>query len=62
MGKLCIIMQHITLSTPCISFMLVSHTCIIMIGHAEQGPKETPEPAQVKGVNPEQDQGNPWCI
>jgi hypothetical protein len=50
-------MQHITLCTSYIAFMLVSHTCIIVIGHAEQGPEETPEPAQIEGVNPEQDQG-----
>jgi hypothetical protein len=59
MGKLCIIMQHITLCTPCIACMLVSHPCIFAIGHAEQEPEETPEPAQVEGVNPEQDQGKP---
>jgi hypothetical protein len=55
MGKLCIIMQHTTLCTPCIAFMIVSHMCIITIGHVEQGPEETPEPARVEGVNPEQD-------
>jgi hypothetical protein len=31
--------------------------CIFAIGHAEQGPEETPEPALVEGVNLEQDQG-----
>jgi hypothetical protein len=31
MGKLCIIIQHTTLCTPYITFMLVSHTCIIVI-------------------------------
>jgi hypothetical protein len=62
MGKLCKIMQHITLCTPSIVFTLVSHMCIFVIGHAEQGPEETPEPTQVEGVNPEQDQGNPQCI
>jgi hypothetical protein len=36
--------------------------CIFALGHAEQGPEETPDLAQVKGVNPEQDQGKPWCI
>jgi hypothetical protein len=45
MGKLCIIMQHITLCTPCIAFMLVSQMCIFAIGHVEQGPEETLEPA-----------------
>jgi hypothetical protein len=62
MGKLCIIMQHTTLCTPCIVFMLVSHTCIFVIVHAEQGPEETPEPAPVEGVNLKQDQGKPRCI
>jgi hypothetical protein len=41
---------------PCIVFMLVSHTYIFAIDHAEQAPEEPPEPAQVKGVNIEQDQ------
>jgi hypothetical protein len=62
MGKLCLIMQHVTLCTPCIAFILVPYTCIFVIGHAEQGPEETPEPAQVEGVNPEQDQGKHRCI
>jgi hypothetical protein len=62
MGKLCIIMQHVTLCIPCIAFMLVSYSCIFVIGHAEQGPEETPEPAQAECVNPEQDQGMPGCI
>jgi hypothetical protein len=62
MGKLCIIVQHINLCTPYIAFMLVSHTCILVIGHEEQGPVEMLEPAQVEGLNPEQDQGKPWCI
>jgi hypothetical protein len=58
MGKLCIIREHTTLCTICIAFMLLSHTYIIVIGHAEQGPEEPSEPTQVEGVNPEQDQGN----
>jgi hypothetical protein len=62
MGKLCMIMQHITLCTSCITFMLASHMCIFAIGHAEQGPEETPEAAQVEGVNIEQDQDKPRCI
>jgi hypothetical protein len=28
----------------------------------KQGPEETPEPAQVGGINREQDQGKPQCI
>jgi hypothetical protein len=50
MGKLCLIMQHVTLCTPCIAFMLVSHTCVFAIGHVEKEPKETPEPAQVEAL------------
>jgi hypothetical protein len=61
-GKLRVIMQHITLCTSCIAFMLVSHTCIFTIEHAEQGLKETSELAQVEDVNPKQDQGKPGCI
>jgi hypothetical protein len=45
-------MQHITLSTLCIAFILVSHMCMFVTGRAEQGPEETPEPAQVECVNP----------
>jgi hypothetical protein len=56
------IMHLTTLCTPCIAFMLVSHTFIIVIGHEEQGPEETPEPAPVEAGNYEQDQGNPRCI
>jgi hypothetical protein len=56
------IMQHIILCTPCIAFMLVSHTCIFAIDHAEQGHEEPSEPAQVKGTNFEQEHGKPRCI
>jgi hypothetical protein len=38
---------------PCIAIMLVSHTYIIAIGHVEQGPEKTLEPAQADGVNHE---------
>jgi hypothetical protein len=62
MDRLCMIMHLTTLYAPCIAFMLVSHTCIIVVGHAEQGPEETSKPAQAEGVNPEQDQGKPQCI
>jgi hypothetical protein len=54
------IMHHIILCTPCIAFILVSHTCIFVIDHTEQGHGE--EPTQVKGVNTEQYQGKPRCI
>jgi hypothetical protein len=62
MGKWYIIMKHATLCTPYIAFMLVAHTCIFVIGHAEQGLEETPKPAQAEDVNPEQDQDKPRCI
>jgi hypothetical protein len=51
MVKVLMIKQHIILCTPCITFMLVSHTCIFMIDHAEQGHDEPPEPAQVEDAN-----------
>jgi hypothetical protein len=35
MVKVLKIMQHITLCTPCIAFILVSHTCTFVIDHAE---------------------------
>jgi hypothetical protein len=53
MSKWCMIMQRIILCTPCIAFMLVSHTCIFAIDHAEQGHEEPLEPTQVAGVNTE---------
>jgi hypothetical protein len=56
------IMHLTTLCTPCIAFMLVSHTCIIVIGHEEQGPEETLEPAPVEASSYEQDQGKPQFI
>jgi hypothetical protein len=62
MGRVCIIMQHTTLCTPCIAIILVSHMFIFATGHTEQGPEETPEPAPVEGVNLEEDQGKPRCI
>jgi hypothetical protein len=62
MGKLCMIMQDITLCTPCIAFISVSHNCIFAIDHAEQGREELPEPAPVETDNYEQDQGKPWYI
>jgi hypothetical protein len=48
-------MQHITLCTTYIAFMLVSHTCIITIYHTEQGRAEPPELAPVEGAEYDQD-------
>jgi hypothetical protein len=62
MGKLCMIMHLTTLCTPCIAFMLVAHTCIIVIGHEEQGLEEPLEPAPVEAGNHEHDQGKLQCI
>jgi hypothetical protein len=62
MGKLCMIMHLTTLSTPCIAFMLVAYTCIIVIGHMEKGLEESPESAPVEAGNHKQDQGKPQCI
>jgi hypothetical protein len=62
MDRLCMIIHLTTLCTPCIAIMLRFHTYIIVIGHAEQRPKETLEPAQAEGVNHKQDQGKLRCI
>jgi hypothetical protein len=62
MVKLLMIMHHITLCTLCITFIWVSHTCILTIDHVEQERKEPPEPAPVKDANPERDQSKPRCI
>jgi hypothetical protein len=40
----------------------MSHSCIFVIDHVEQGRKEPSEPAPVKDANPEQDQGKPQYI
>jgi hypothetical protein len=56
------IMHLTTLCTTYISFMLVAHTCIIVIGHEEQGLEEQSEPAPVEGSSYEQDQDKPRCI
>jgi hypothetical protein len=56
------IMHLTTLCTTCIAFMLVSHTCIIAVGHEQQGPEETSEPTPIEACNYEEDQGKPWFI
>jgi hypothetical protein len=40
---------------PCKKSGCYTHTCIFAIDHAEVGREEPPEPAQVEGVNTEQD-------
>jgi hypothetical protein len=62
MVKLLMIMQYIILCTTCIAILLVSHTCIFVIDHAEQGPEDPPELAQVEDANAEKEQGKPRCI
>jgi hypothetical protein len=62
MDKVLIIMQHIIFCTPCIAFMLVSHICIFVIDHVEQGHEKPPEPAQIEDANTEQEQDKPWCM
>jgi hypothetical protein len=59
MGKLCISMQLIIPCTPCIALVLMTHTCIFTIDHAERGLEEPPESAPVEAANFEQDQGKP---
>jgi hypothetical protein len=56
------IMQHIALCTPCIAFILVSHTCIFAIDPTEQELEDLQEPASVEETNPEQEHGKPQCI
>jgi hypothetical protein len=55
------IMQHNTIFTTCIAFMLMSHSCIFAIDHAEQGYEEPPELAPIEGANIEQEKDKPWC-
>jgi hypothetical protein len=55
-------MHHITLCTPCIAFMLVSHTCIFAIDPMEPELEELQETTPAKETNPEQEQGKPRCI
>jgi hypothetical protein len=37
--------------TPCVAYMLASHTCTFTIDHAEQGRVEPPEPAPVEAAD-----------
>jgi hypothetical protein len=59
MGNLGTSMHHVTLYTPCIALVLMTHTCIFVIDQADHGPEETPAPAPVEAGNQEQDQGRP---
>jgi hypothetical protein len=44
------IMQHIALCTPCIAFLLVSHTHIFVIYHTEPKFEEPTEHAQAEDL------------
>jgi hypothetical protein len=55
MVKVLMVVQHITLCTLCIAFMLVSNTYIFVIDHTEEGHEEPSEPTQVEGANLEQE-------
>jgi uncharacterized protein with PQ loop repeat len=48
MGNLCVSMHFSACCTPCITFMLVAHTCTFVIDPAEQGRVKPPEPAPVE--------------
>jgi hypothetical protein len=54
MSKILMIKQHIALCTPCIAFVLVSHTCIFAIDPVEPELEELQEPAPVEETNLEQ--------
>jgi hypothetical protein len=62
MGKLGTSMHHVTLYTPCIALVVLTHTCIFAIDHAEHGLEEPSAPAPVEAGEHEQDQGKPRCI
>jgi hypothetical protein len=55
-------MHHIALYTPCITFLLVSHTYVFMIDPTEPVPQELQEPAPAEKANTEQEQGQLRCI
>jgi hypothetical protein len=62
MGNLGASMHNTTLYTPCIALVLMTHTYIFAIDHAEHGFEEPSVPAPVEAGNLEQDQGKPRCI
>jgi hypothetical protein len=53
MSKTLMIMQHITLCTTCIVFILVSHTYIFVIDLVEPELEELQEPTTVDETNSE---------
>jgi hypothetical protein len=62
MGRMLLFMNHVALCTPCISLLLVSHTCAFCVRLVEQGPEEPHELAHIEDANLEQEQGKPGCI
>jgi hypothetical protein len=54
MGNLGTSMHHVTLYTPCIAFILMTHTCIFAIDHAEHGLEEPSVLAPVETADFEQ--------
>jgi hypothetical protein len=62
MGNLGTSMHHVTLYTPCIALVLMTHTYIFAIDHVEHGLEEPSALAPVEAGNPEQDQGKSRCI
>jgi hypothetical protein len=48
MGNLGTSMHPVTLYTPCIALVLMTHTLIFAIDHAEHGLQEPPAPAPVE--------------
>jgi hypothetical protein len=62
MDRSCMIMHLTTPFTPCIIFILVSHTCMFVIDPAEQEREEPSALAPVEGGNYKQEQGKPRCI
>jgi hypothetical protein len=59
MGNLGTSMHHVPLYTPCIALVLMTHTYIFVIDHAEYGLEEPPAPAPVEADEHEQNQGKP---
>jgi hypothetical protein len=55
MDRSCMIMHLTTPFTPCIVFILVSHTCMFVIDPAEQEREEPSELAPVEGGNYKQE-------
>jgi hypothetical protein len=62
MVKVLLIMHHVALCTPCITLLLVSHTCVFMIDPSEQELEEVQEPAPAEKANLEQEKGKARCI